>query len=272
MKALISLGLLSIFIYGIVLDFRFAQRLKRGELNSRVGVVPWEWRDIAWVILFFFIGGHFLGFVLRKLQLDPMSSKCALLYLNYFLQILTIGFLLFYVKAKYGFKIFSFYGCASFNPPLLILILKSYCAAVPLILAAALLSKGLTSFFNLPSDPQPIVNFIQEEAKQGRGFIWLPFACIVSPFLEEIFFRGFIYPAIKKYWKIVPSMILTSVFFGGLHLSVSAFLPIVVLGLVLNCLYEKTGSLWAPMLFHGFNNLAATLVVVFVMPHREMHS
>ncbi len=91
-------------------------------------------------------------------------------------------------------------------------------------------------------------------------------AVVLAPICEEIAFRGFVQTAILNLWGPNPgvlqhwmAIIITSIVFAVPHMPSVAWqaLPgLVVVGLVLGWLYERTGSLLAPILVHmAFNGL-----------------
>lgn len=86
--------------------------------------------------------------------------------------------------------------------------------------------------------------------------------CVLVPIGEEVFFRGFIYNTLRR-WGWVWAVILSSVLFAAVHLQVVHFLPILLLGVVLAVLYQRTGSLVASMMVHGVNNLIAALASLY---------
>jgi len=71
---------------------------------------------------------------------------------------------------------------------------------------------------------------------------------------EEFFCRGFLVAAFRKLkheWMII---LVTSVFFGALHLDLYSFLPTAVIGAFFAFLALRTGSLLLPMILHFANN------------------
>ncbi len=81
---------------------------------------------------------------------------------------------------------------------------------------------------------------------------------LVSPVAEEIFFRGVLYPAIRKRLPAAPAIVLTSAVFSAAHydsMRMHAFL----LGLVAAILVEYTGSLVPAVLAHMGVNAAFVL-------------
>jgi membrane protease YdiL (CAAX protease family) len=100
---------------------------------------------------------------------------------------------------------------------------------------------------------------------QGIGFLLTLFVgAVIAPVAEEIFFRGFLYGGLRRRIGILGAMLVSSVFFTALHLSLELFVPIFVLGLFLAWLYEYTGSLYPGILLHASNN-AISLILFFLL-------
>lgn len=79
---------------------------------------------------------------------------------------------------------------------------------------------------------------------------------IISPFIEEIVFRGFFFHTYKKSGRILASAILSSVLFGMMHMNFNQFAYAAVLGVMFSILVEATGSVLSSFLTHGlFNSL-----------------
>jgi membrane protease YdiL (CAAX protease family) len=97
----------------------------------------------------------------------------------------------------------------------------------------------------------------------GPEVAWvLILLCVLVPVGEEVFFRGFIYGTLRR-WGRVSAVVLSSVLFAAVHLQIVHFLPILVLGVVLALLYERTGSLAGSIAVHGINNLIAVLASLY---------
>lgn len=86
--------------------------------------------------------------------------------------------------------------------------------------------------------------------------------CVLVPIGEEIFFRGFVYGALRQ-WGIPLAVGLSALFFGAVHQQVVHFLPIFTLGVVLALLYERVQSLLPGIVIHAANNLVAVLAVIY---------
>jgi membrane protease YdiL (CAAX protease family) len=86
--------------------------------------------------------------------------------------------------------------------------------------------------------------------------------CVLVPIGEEVFFRGFIFSTLRR-WGWAWAVTLSSLLFAAVHLQVVHFFPILLLGVVLAVLYQRTGSLVASIAVHGVNNLIAALASLY---------
>ena len=91
-------------------------------------------------------------------------------------------------------------------------------------------------------------------------------AVALAPFMEELFFRGFIFAGLAGRWGPVWGATISSLLFMGAHLEPLRFPPLFVLGLLLAWLYHRTGALWASILVHLLNN-AIAVGVLFADPY-----
>jgi hypothetical protein len=87
-------------------------------------------------------------------------------------------------------------------------------------------------------------------------------AVIVAPLCEEIVFRGYFYPVLKKFAGAWPAALCSAVVFASAHGNLTALLPLFIFGGVLVLVYEKTGSLWAPIAVHSCFNSATVIVQI----------
>jgi membrane protease YdiL (CAAX protease family) len=86
------------------------------------------------------------------------------------------------------------------------------------------------------------------------------FAVVIAPIVEEIFFRGFVFPAMRTRLGVGWAALATGALFGVVHAFGSPWgflVPLGVLGMVLCLLYWKTGSLLPGIALHSINNCIA---------------
>lgn len=107
------------------------------------------------------------------------------------------------------------------------------------------------------------ITSMQAQALAPDGFSWvsaigtLVLAGIAIPIVEEIFFRGVIYRWLRDKWGIFIGMIVSGLVFGIAHFEPATVVPAIVMGFVLALVYEKSKSLWPPILIHMLNNTLA---------------
>ncbi|MFM8471109.1 MAG: lysostaphin resistance A-like protein [Limisphaerales bacterium] len=116
---------------------------------------------------------------------------------------------------------------------------------------------------DLQPQPQQLVQTLQQtESSQQRIFFGLV-AILFAPVVEEIIFRGVLYPAIKQRGHPHLALWGTSLLFALIHANMATFIPLAFLAMVLVFLYERTGNLLAPILTHSLFNTANFFALVF---------
>jgi membrane protease YdiL (CAAX protease family) len=89
-------------------------------------------------------------------------------------------------------------------------------------------------------------------------------AVVLAPIVEEIIFRGGIYRFLKSQTTLLPAQILSGVFFAVMHGNLMSLLPLVVVGIFLARVYERSGNILVPMCFHAcFNGFS--LLMLYIM-------
>jgi membrane protease YdiL (CAAX protease family) len=77
---------------------------------------------------------------------------------------------------------------------------------------------------------------------------------LAAPLGEELFFRGFALPALRRSWGITAALLVSGALFSLLHMDPVGFLGLMEIGLLLAALRHWSGSLWAAILGHAVNN------------------
>jgi membrane protease YdiL (CAAX protease family) len=86
------------------------------------------------------------------------------------------------------------------------------------------------------------------------------FAVVVAPIVEELFFRGFVFTAMREKLDPIWAAVGTGILFGLVHAfgSPIGFLPpLALLGGLLCIVYWKTGSIYPTIALHCLNNCVA---------------
>ena len=98
---------------------------------------------------------------------------------------------------------------------------------------------------------ETILRLIQRLESPGWFFL---VGILFAPFVEEIFFRGFVFQGFRQKYGWVSAMLLSALIFAAAHLDPVALIPTFVLGLVLAYLYHRSNSLWPGIILHFLVN------------------
>jgi membrane protease YdiL (CAAX protease family) len=113
------------------------------------------------------------------------------------------------------------------------------------------------------AEQQEIVKIYQDAAKTGKHeIIWqvVVAAVIIAPITEEILFRGYFYPVLKRFGGALPAAVATSVLFGAIHNNALGMPGLTLLALGLTLAYEWSGSLLVSIFMHAWFNGTSLLV------------
>ena len=91
------------------------------------------------------------------------------------------------------------------------------------------------------------------------------FVVAITPAIgEELLFRGVIQKELNKHLSNPHvGIIITSIIFSAIHMSVEGFPARLLLGMVLGYTYHYTKNLWYPIILHLFNNGLQVLALYF---------
>ena len=138
----------------------------------------------------------------------------------------------------------------------------SFLAMFPVVIGAHLLS---SSFFPPDKQVQGIVLFFQQSNSWADRLLVIVMAVVAAPVTEEFIFRGYLYGVFRKYVGRLFGMLVVSALFAAFHVHLPALAGLFLLAMALNFVYERTGSLWAPILMHAAFN-ATSLVFALIWP------
>lgn len=96
---------------------------------------------------------------------------------------------------------------------------------------------------------------IMELFAQLDSPIWFFFVgAILAPFVEEVFFRGFLFQGFRQRYGWITASLLSSAIFAVAHLDLVTLIPTFILGNVLAFVYHRSNSLWPGMILHFLVN------------------
>lgn len=131
----------------------------------------------------------------------------------------------------------------------------AYVIVIPWLLAILTFLNWLADKLAYQAPAQPVVEMFFDPNMEKYLVYFTFFVAILGPLIEEVFFRGFVYGALRVKWGGQRAMWASAFLFSLLHMHLMSFVPIFFLGFYLAYLYEKTGSLVPCMTVHMIHNL-----------------
>ncbi len=131
---------------------------------------------------------------------------------------------------------------------------------------------SVLSQYGLRSNQLEQFQFVLTEGPLAFGLLLFA-AAVVAPFVEELFFRGFLFGIYRRRQPLWLAYVVSSVLFTILHLNPTRMdvsqmaglaIGILMLAGLLSWLYQHTGSLYPGMLAHAVNNAAGLIVFYLV--------
>jgi membrane protease YdiL (CAAX protease family) len=106
-------------------------------------------------------------------------------------------------------------------------------------------------------DQQELTRDLHDEDSLAALIAYAVLLAFVAPLAEEFFFRGFTYGVVREKFGIAGGTIFTGIVFGLVHVAGSPIETVgvlVILGMLLCVLYQRTGSLLPCIALHAINN------------------
>ena len=243
-----------------------------GELGGSPAPVPasfpvWSGRDLLELAGFFCLGlvvlmlavqaaGSLLALYLGRpaLTADPVTQGMAQILMTNLLNGLVLFFIYRTVTVKYRSPFWSslrWRGTAA-APAGLFLV---WGALLALVMGA--LSSRIPGIEDLP---------VSGLLRHPQTAVFLGVTAVaVAPLVEEVVFRGFIFPVLERRWGWVAAVLLTALMFTSLHVtqlwgSWMAVSLILLVGLVLSLVRALTGALLPAFLLHLAYNATLCLL------------
>lgn len=224
-------------------------------LNSRLDEhAPWKILDVIYAyVLIFVVSMIFVGIFLYVSLDINIGLFTALLQLA--VSFVTLGIVYSIVTIKYQVPFKEAFGIYFHKTPFFFK--QGVLASIAIILSTTLIS-FMFSHFGEATKQSPYMSMPEDKIK---AIIFL--AIFVAPIIEEIFFRGFMQPALVKTLGAFPGIVITALIFGVSHSQYldynAALVAVTTIGLVLGITKYYTGSIMPGIFAHLFNNLLAAM-------------
>lgn len=124
---------------------------------------------------------------------------------------------------------------------------------------SAIFTSAAGVLFNVDLERAQNIGFV---APQGIELVYVFVALVVvTPFVEEVIFRGFLYRAYGRTFGPLLGALLVSLLFAMVHGQVNVGLDVFVMSLAACYLRHKTDSLWPPIMLHTLKNFIAFIAL-----------
>jgi len=267
---LVSFLILAMALLGLVIDIIILPIILSGRLVIRSLSPPqakWNIWDVCKVaILFLFFGYMIILSEAFLSRIFPMfkTDNFRMMINSSILDSLAVVFIIYFTVIQYkeplaalGISARNFFKNIFYG-------IAGYIALIPVLILMLVIIAVIINITKYVPARQPVVELFLKE--KGLAFLTYSslFAAIIGPIIEELFFRGFLYSALKKRTGIFWAMIVTSGLFAALHAHIVGFFPIMALGMLLAYLYEKTGTLVSSVTVHMIHNVSMEFMVFLI--------
>jgi membrane protease YdiL (CAAX protease family) len=108
---------------------------------------------------------------------------------------------------------------------------------------------------------------LQESAGRLAITVFALLVMVGAPIVEELFFRGLLFSALRKRGLgAVLTIVISALLFAGFHFEPTRFFVLLPTGLLLGWVRWKTGSTGSSMVAHGVVNAPGALVLLLGIP------
>ncbi|MFT5206889.1 MAG: membrane protease YdiL (CAAX protease family) [Candidatus Omnitrophota bacterium] len=261
-KGILVFGLLMgmALVGGLILNifFLFGWRPYFVRIQSpHWGQVPWGIVDLIKIFVLIIFSELIISVIIGVLsgifKLSP-STGFVVMSSTLLRSVFVLSYCLIYLRRKYGASA-SDLGWNVSDPKRLISTgVVAYLAMIPIYVLALIALTQVMQLFNYTAPVQAPVQMLLKEDSQHVLLGMTLLVGIAGPFFEEILFRGILYRVVRNYLGATRGILITSLLFAAIHAHMAAFVPILLLGLTLNYLYEKTHSILPGAIMHAMHN------------------
>jgi len=216
--------------------------------------VPWKISDVMFTyILIFALSIAAIGILLIS-GIDANESLFPAI-LQVLLSLITLSVIFIIVTKKYNIPFLKAFGISTRKMPTFLI--QGVAVSFILVISTSLVSYVFTEMMGIHRE-NPYINVPEEKLRMISVM-----AVLIAPVVEEIFFRGFMQPALVKSFGIFGGIFLTALIFGLSHAQYldysTALVAVTVIGLILGVTRHYANSVVPGILAHLLNNLFAAL-------------
>ncbi len=254
-------------IYGAHLAARFLSDRAWRRRDHYARDVRWSVLDfVAMVFLYFALAGIYTTFFAHPSDSSGAFGERAVLEIivSAFSYVIVLLFGIWILKLK-GSNFADGMGLSIRPYGRLILIgVAAFLAFQPLNFIYTTAMAAAFYGLRLPIEGHPVVKELLRPDEIGTKASLAISVALFAPFFEEIFFRGFLYQALRRNFRAPAAIVITAGLFASIHPRVFQTTLIFPLGLLLAYLMEKTGSVIPCIVVHFLVN-GTSLLLTFLL-------
>lgn len=262
-----------IFAAGVFLNVHALIRRRRGVLPAGTKPsVPWGMAEMGWTALWLGLAlASFMvleGWALSSLAWGRAArSDPHLLIFNTGVQSAVALLLIGRVsrRAGYSFRLFESFPSAFAD---LRRAFRAYLFFFPALVFLVAISFAANRLLGIRAFPHPLINPLSAPGGASLAPLLFLVGVVLAPLTEEIAFRGFLYPVLRRRFSVAASILLSSALFALLHRQQDSWLAIAGLGALLAWSYERTGNLSVPVFIHAIHNALFLAVALLLAAAR----
>ncbi|MGA8574865.1 MAG: type II CAAX endopeptidase family protein [Candidatus Cybelea sp.] len=216
----------------------------------------WTW------LIAIFIAGLFISVFIFSLKNPPQPvnvSPFEVFGLQFVIDALLVGLVLATLRPLSGFTLREL----GFRVPNATTLLTALVGFVAMVVVANG-SEAAINYFAKNDHSQDVIQMFKHLHDPGTIAVFVGFAVIFAPFVEETIFRVFFFNLGLRYGGFWGGAVVSGVLFGIAHGDLYAAVPLALGGIVLCAVYYRTRNAYASMISHAlFNALAIVLLLAF---------
>ncbi len=275
----LAFGAAVLFGLGLVCDGFLLVRLRKARADGgdvlasllNLPPKPWNLHDLALatstLVLVVISGDLVVGLATRVAGLDKEASIASLLGAEVLFRLGLIGAFAWFLRARCVTWSDAFGLRARSTASALRIGALAYLAILPPLSIVFAIYNRICRAFGLEETQQDIAELLINTNSTALVGLIIVFAIVVAPVFEEMFFRGFAYPALKHRWGAPRALLVVSAAFAVAHLHAPSIGPLFALAIGLGLAYELTGSILAPIAMHALFNATNVAMLLYVRAH-----
>ena len=253
---------MTLALAGLALFWRFSRQLTKGSITS--GLARWEVEPLDFGLMVWgvfatgLVGLLVLSYGAQALEINPDTR----------LVISSTGLPLGVILAYAGLRRNSRLGEAALALPHAHFIRSGFVTfllVLPLVSGVAFGWQAVLELAGLPTELQDVVENFLDLKTPGQLAVMSIAAVVLAPVAEELVFRGLLFRYARGRLPRWGALLLPAALWAALH-GLTAFAPLLAMGVVLELAYERTGNLAVPMGAHALFNLNTILVLLLDPP------